>query len=106
MTKTAKGVKVTIINNEMQLTEIEVDDVVACFTKPNDAMADVFAKVEAAGVPVIKIGDADRVANLHHAIKTAADSVVNLDPDSLFKNDNDKMINDLPLDAKRALTGK
>lgn len=106
MTKTAKGVKVTIINNEMQLTEVEVDDVVACFTRPNDAMSDVFAKVEAAGIPVIKIGDADRVANLHHAIKTAADSVVNLDPDSLFKNDNDAMINDLPLDAKRALTGK
>lgn len=92
--------EVKIIDRSLNITTVEADDIVTCYTKPNTEMADVFAKVEAAGIPVVTVGDAKAPRNLHAAIKEAASFILQLDSDNLVKNPNDALMDDLPLDVK------
>ena len=92
--------EVKIIDRSLNIMTVEADDIVTCYTKPNTEMADVFAKVEAAGIPVVTVGDAKAPRNLHAAIKEAASFILQLDSDNLVKNPNDALMDDLPLDVK------
>jgi len=95
--------EVEIVDNFLNKTTLEVDDIVTCYTKPNAEMADIYAEVEAAGVPVVTVGDAKSPRNLHAAVKEGADFILNLNPDHVLKNANDAVIDDLPMDIKEQL---
>jgi thioredoxin reductase len=96
-----KGVK--IIDNELRITAIEADDVVTCHTKPNTALAGLFEEVEAAGIPVVAVGDAKSPRNLHAAVEEGASVILSLNPDHCVKNPNGALVDHLPPDVKRQL---
>lgn len=95
--------EVQIIDGSLNKTTLEVDDIVTCNTRTNDEMAKVFKKVEAAGVPVVTVGDAKKPRNLYSAVKEGASFILYLDPDNAVTNANGALLDDLPLDAKRHL---
>ncbi len=95
--------EVKIIDGNLNVTAIEVDDIVTCYTKSNTALADIFEKVDAAGIPVITVGDAISPRNLHAAVKEGASFSLALDPDHCIKNPNNALIDDLPIDVKEQL---
>ncbi len=92
--------EVKIIQNNLNITTIEADDIVTCYTKSNTALDDLFKKVEAHGIPVITVGDAKSPRNLHAAVKEGASFVLSLDPDNCVKNPNGALLDDLPMDVK------
>ncbi len=96
-----KGVK--IIQNNLNITTVEADDIVTCYTKPNTALEDLFEKVEAEGIPVVTVGDAKSPRNLHAAVKEGASFILSLNPDHCVKNPNGALIDDLPMDIKTQL---
>ena len=95
--------EVKIIENGMKITTIEADDIVTCHTAPNTEMNDLFDKVGKAGIPVVTIGDAKEVANLHQAVKGGADFIMQLDPKCLKLNPNHALLDNLPLDIQQQL---
>jgi thioredoxin reductase len=95
--------EVKIIDGNLNVTAIEADDIVTCYTKSNTALADIFEKVDAAGIPVITVGDAISPRNLHAAVKEGASFSLALDPDHCIKNPNNALIDDLPIDVKEQL---
>jgi 2,4-dienoyl-CoA reductase-like NADH-dependent reductase (Old Yellow Enzyme family)/thioredoxin reductase len=92
--------EVKIIQNNLQITTIEADDIVTCYTKSNTVLEDLFKKVEDGGIPVITVGDAKSPRNLHAAVKEGASFVLSLDPDNCVKNPNGALLDDLPMDVK------
>lgn len=97
--------QVKIIGNDMHITTIDVDDIVTCYTRPNVELAEMFDKLDAAGIPVITIGDAKSPRNLHAAIKEGAEFILQIDTDSCVKNPNGALLDDLPMDVKGQLFG-
>ncbi len=95
--------EVKIIDKNLNITAVAADNIVTCYTKPNTELAGIFEKVEAAGIPVVTVGDAKSPRNLHAAIKEGASFILQLDPDSVVKNPNDALIDDLPMDVKGQL---
>jgi len=95
--------EVQVVDKNLNTTVVEADDIVTCYTRSNTALADVFAKVEAAGIPVITVGDAKRPRNLHAAVKEGATFSITLDPDYCVTNPNGELLNDLPIDVKKQL---
>ena len=95
--------EVKIIDGNLNVTVIEADDIVTCYTKPSTALADVFEKVNAAGIPVITVGDAKSPRNLHAAVKEGVSFSLTLDPDYCVKNPNGALLDDLPIDVKKQL---
>ena len=95
--------EVKIIDKEMNITTIPADDIVSCNIKPNVEMAELYAKLEKAGVPVVTVGDAKSPRNLHAAVKEGAQFAIRLNPEHYIKNPNDALIDDLPLDVKGEL---
>ena len=95
--------EVKIIDKNLNITVTEADDIVTCYTKSNTALADVFEKVNAAGIPVITVGDAKSPRNLHAAVKEGALFSISLDPDYCVTNPNGALLDDLPIDVKKQL---
>jgi len=95
--------EVKIIDGNLNVTAIEVDDIVTCYTKSSTALADIFEKVNAAGIPVITVGDAISPRNLHAAVKEGASFSLKLDPDYCVKNPNEALLDDLPIDVREQL---
>jgi hypothetical protein len=95
--------EVKIIDGNLNVTAIEVDDIVTCYTKSSTALADIFEKVNAAGIPVITVGDALSPRNLHAAVKEGASFSLKLDPDYCVKNPNEALLDDLPIDVREQL---
>ena len=94
---------VKIIDKNLNITVVKADDIVTCYTKSNTALDDIFEKVEAAGIPVITVGDAKSPRNLHAAVKEGATFGVTLDPDYCVKNPNGALLDNLPIDVKEQL---
>jgi 2,4-dienoyl-CoA reductase-like NADH-dependent reductase (Old Yellow Enzyme family) len=92
--------EVKIIDKNLNITTIAADDIVTCYTKSNTALAGLFEKVEAAGIPVVTVGDAKGVRNLHAAIKEGASFILQLDPDTCVKNPNGALLDEMPMDVK------
>jgi hypothetical protein len=92
--------EVKIIDKNLNITTIPADDIVTCYTKSNTALAAIFEKVEAAGIPVVTVGDAKSPRNLHAAIKEGASFILQLDPDTCVKNPNGALLDKLPMDVK------
>jgi len=95
--------EVKIIEGSNKITTIAADDVVTCYTRPNDEMNDVFEKLQGAGIPVFTVGDAKRPRNLHAAIREGAAFAVQLNSENFVMNPNGAFVDELPLDAKKQL---
>jgi len=95
--------EVKIIDKNLNITVVEADDIVTCYTKSNSSLADVFEKLNASGIPVITVGDAKSPRNLHAAVKEGATFSITLDPDYCVTNPNGALLDDLPIDVKRQL---
>ena len=95
--------EVKIIDKGLNITTVEADDIVTCYTKSNTELEALYGRLEAAGIPVVTVGDARSPRNLHAAVKEGASFILQLDPDSLVKNPNDALIDDLPMDVKGQL---
>jgi len=95
--------EVKVIDKNLNITTVAADDIVTCYTKSNTELAAIFEKVEAAGIPVVTVGDAKSPRNLHAAIKEGASFILQLDPDSCVKNPNGALLDELPMDVKKQL---
>ena len=95
--------EVKIIENGMKITTIEADDVVTCHTTPNTEMHELLSQLQEAGVTVVTIGDAKKVANLHYAVKSGANCILQLDPNCVKLNPNGALLSDLPIDVQQQL---
>jgi NADPH-dependent 2,4-dienoyl-CoA reductase/sulfur reductase-like enzyme len=95
--------EVQIVDANLNKTTIEADDIVTCYTKSRTAFSDVFEKVEAAGIPVITVGDAKSPRNVHAAVKEGASFSITLDPGYCVKNPNGTLLDELPIDIKEQL---
>jgi hypothetical protein len=93
----------TVIDNFMNKTTVEFDDIVTCYTRPNTAMDDIYEKLQAEGIPVVTVGDAKSPRNLHAAVKEGATFAVNLNPDHCVANPNGALLDELPMDVKNQL---
>jgi NADPH-dependent glutamate synthase beta subunit-like oxidoreductase len=92
--------EVQVIDKGLNITKVEADDIVTCYTRSNTELAEVFSKVEAAGIPVVTVGDAKSPRNVHAAVKEGASFILQLNAENLFKNPNDALVDDLPVDVK------
>jgi thioredoxin reductase len=81
-------------------TELEVDDVVACHTRP---ITGLYEELRAAGVNVLNVGDSVAPRNLYHAVKEGSAFGLAVDQHLLF-NSNGAIIDDLPIDVLAQLT--
>lgn len=95
--------EVTVVDNFMNKTTVEADDIVTCYTRSNTAMDSIFQKVEAEGIPVVTVGDAKSPRNLHAAVKEGATFAITLNPDHCVTNPNGALIDELPMDVKNQL---
>jgi 2,4-dienoyl-CoA reductase-like NADH-dependent reductase (Old Yellow Enzyme family)/thioredoxin reductase len=81
-------------------TELEVDDIVTCHTRPELAL---FDQLRAAGVNVLNAGDSVAPRNLYHAVKEGSAFGLAVDQHLLF-NSNGAILDDLPIDVLAQLT--
>ncbi len=95
--------EVKIIDGQMNITTIPADDVVTCYTRPNQEMEDIFEALDKEGIPVVTIGDAKSPRNLHAAIKEGASFVLQLESEHCVLNPNGALIDELPMDVKEQL---
>jgi NADPH-dependent 2,4-dienoyl-CoA reductase/sulfur reductase-like enzyme len=86
---------VVLQDKDFSRTVLEVDDVVACHTRPELAL---FNELRAAGVRVLNVGDSVAPRNLYHAVKEGAAFGLAVDQELLF-NPNGAIVNDLPIDV-------
>jgi 2,4-dienoyl-CoA reductase-like NADH-dependent reductase (Old Yellow Enzyme family)/thioredoxin reductase len=92
--------KVVLQDKDFTRTELEVDDVVTCHTRPEVAL---FGELRAAGVHVLNVGDSVKPRNLYHAVKEGSDVGLAVDEQLLF-NPNGAILNELPIDVLAQLT--
>jgi hypothetical protein len=81
-------------------TELEVDDVVTCHTRP---VTGLFEELRAAGVNVLNVGDSVAPRNLFHAVREGSAFGLAVDQHLLF-NPNGAILDDLPIDVLAQLT--
>ncbi len=80
--------------------ELEVDDIVACHTRP---ITGLYEELRAAGVNVLNVGDSVAPRNLYHAVKEGSAFGLAVDQHLLF-NSNGAIVDDLPIDVLAQLT--
>ncbi len=87
--------EVVLVDKDFNKTILPCDHVVTCWTKPNTGFLD---EARAAGLPVVNVGDAVKVRNLHAAVREGAGTGLNLDGNKLF-NSNGAPMDHIPLDV-------
>ncbi len=87
--------EVVIEDHEFRRTTLAVSDVVSCHTRPDVGL---LGELQAAGVPVINVGDSVRPRNLYHAVKEGSAFGLAVDEHMLF-NPNHAILNELPIDV-------
>jgi NADPH-dependent 2,4-dienoyl-CoA reductase/sulfur reductase-like enzyme len=91
---------VTLQDAAFNRSELEVDDVVTCHTRP---VTGLFEELRAAGVHVLNVGDSVAPRNLYHAVKEGSAFGLAVDQHLLF-NPNGAILDDLPIDVLAQLT--
>ena len=91
---------VVLQDKDFALTELEIDDVVTCHTRP---ITDLFEALRAAGVQVLNVGDSVAPRNLYHAVREGSAFGLAVDQHLLF-NPNGAIMDDLPIDVLAQLT--
>ncbi len=94
------GTRVVLQGSDFGRSEIEVDDVVTCHTRPEIGL---FTELKAAGVHVLNVGDSVAPRNLYHAVKEGSAFGLAVDEHLLF-NPNGAIVDDLPIDVLAQLT--
>lgn len=92
--------EVVLVDKEFKKTVVPCDHVITCWTRPNTEFLDA---MKAAGLPVVNVGDAVKVRNLHAAVREGAGAGLQLDGNRLF-NSNDAAMDNIPLDVLGQLT--
>jgi len=90
--------EVTLMDNEFRKSSLKVDHVVLANVEPGEGP---FEPLLEAGLPVTKIGDAQRVRNLRAAVTEGANAGLTLD-EGLTMNGNRTMISKLPTEVRLA----
>lgn len=91
--------KVVLLDKDFRRTELEIDDVITCNTRPNTALFDA---LRAAGVPVVNAGDSKTPRNLHAAVMEGATFGLKLE-EHVLMNPNHSVIDTLPADVRGQL---
>lgn len=91
--------KVVLMDKDFRRTELDIDDVVTCHTRPNTAL---FDQLRAAGVPVVNAGDSRQPRNLHAAVMEGATFGLRLE-ETVMMNPNHSVIDALPADVRGQL---
>lgn len=91
---------VVLRDKDFELTELAVDDVVTCHTRP---VTDLFEELRAAGIHVLNVGDSVAPRNLYHAVKEGSAFGLAVDQHLLF-NPNGAIVDHLPIDVLSQLT--
>jgi 2,4-dienoyl-CoA reductase-like NADH-dependent reductase (Old Yellow Enzyme family)/thioredoxin reductase len=92
--------EVVLQDKDFHRRVIEVDDIVACHTRPE---LELFEALRAAGVDVVNVGDAVRPRSLYHAVKEGAAFGLAVDEHLLF-NPNHAILDEVPIDVLGQLT--
>jgi NADPH-dependent 2,4-dienoyl-CoA reductase/sulfur reductase-like enzyme len=92
--------EVVLQDKDFQRTTLQVDDVVTCHVRPDDAL---FHELREAGIQVINVGDSVRPRNLYWAVKEGSAFGLAVDEHALF-NPNHAILNELPIDVLAQLT--
>ena len=87
------------MDKDFRRTELDIDDVVTCHTRPNTAL---FDQLRAAGVPVVNAGDSRQPRNLHAAVMEGATFGLRLE-ETVMMNPNHSVIDALPADVRGQL---
>lgn len=91
---------VILRDRDFGLTELAVDDVVACHTRPATGLLE---ELRAAGVQVLNVGDSVAPRNLYHAVREGSAFGLAVDAHLLF-NPNGAIVDGLPIDVLGQLT--
>ena len=91
---------VVLRDKDFALTELEIDDVVSCHTRP---ATELFEELRTAGVQVLNVGDSVAPRNLYHAVKEGSAFGLAVDQNLLF-NPNGAIVDNLPIDVLAQLT--
>lgn len=86
---------VVIEDKNFNKTELPIDTIVTCHTKPN---TEFLNELKAVGLNVINVGDSVKPRNLHAAVSEGAAFGLHLDENLLF-NPNGAIIDKLPIDV-------
>jgi NADPH-dependent 2,4-dienoyl-CoA reductase/sulfur reductase-like enzyme len=92
--------EVVLQDKDFTRTALEVDDIVTCHVRSDDAL---FRELRAAGIQVLNVGDSVRPRNLYWAVKEGSDFGLAVDEHLLF-NPNHAILNQLPIDVLAQLT--
>jgi 2,4-dienoyl-CoA reductase-like NADH-dependent reductase (Old Yellow Enzyme family)/thioredoxin reductase len=95
----SKG-EVVLMDKNFKRTTIPCDNVVTCWTCPNQSFQQ---RLREAGITFVTVGDAVRPRNLHAAIKEGAGLGLVLDEHRIF-NPNNAFIDEVPIDIAGQLS--
>ncbi len=88
-----------VMDKNFNKRELQIDDVVTCHTRSNDAF---FKELRAQGISAVNVGDSIKPRNLHSAVNEGANAALKLEECLVF-NPNGSVVNDLPLDVAQML---
>jgi hypothetical protein len=91
--------EVVLVDRDFRRTVLSYDSIVSCWTRPNIGL---LHELEAAGVPVVNVGDSVSPRNLHAAVREGATAGLTLEEQVLF-NPNGALIDQLPIDVRAQL---
>ncbi len=86
--------EVVLLDKNFKRTTIPCDNVVTCWTRPDQSFPQ---KLKDAGIFFVTVGDALRPRNLHAAVKEGAGLGLVLDEHRIF-NPNNAFIDEVPID--------
>lgn len=85
--------------NGFEKRVIPADSVVCCYVRSNNSM---FEELSAAGVKVVRVGDAVKPRNLHAAVREGAEMGLSID-DNILLNPNGSIADNIPMEVRVSL---
>jgi 2,4-dienoyl-CoA reductase-like NADH-dependent reductase (Old Yellow Enzyme family)/thioredoxin reductase len=92
--------EITLLDRDFRQRTVAYDAIVTCWTRSNTALLE---ELQAAGRPVINVGDSVQPRNLHAAVREGAAAGLAIEENLLF-NPNHALIDALPADVLGQLT--
>jgi 2,4-dienoyl-CoA reductase-like NADH-dependent reductase (Old Yellow Enzyme family) len=92
--------EVVLVDKEFNRTVVACDAIVSCWVRPDTAL---LRQLEAAGIPVVNVGDSVSPRNLHAAVREGAAIGLALDGNMMW-NSNHALMDNVPIDVMAQLT--
>ena len=92
--------EIALLDRDFRQSTLPYDAIVTCWTRPNTRLLE---ELQAAGRPVINVGDSVQPRNLHAAVREGAAAGLAIEENLLF-NPNHALIDGLPADVLGQLT--